>query len=386
MFVIRQNNRHAPARRRGITLIELLVVISIMTMVAAIAIPRMRPMMENRNIRESARAVNVFLSQARVRAMETGRPCGVLFQRDTDLNRPFACTVMRQIEIPPPYGGNSIGSVIRVQYGGAGVPLKAQVDMSDIPPDGLIRRGDTIQLDYQGPFYQIVDDRSDNSPSGDPSAPAGTADPGNDLPADANGFIQFSAGTDSGSPGDGWMDQWLSLASTSDSASPWATSGWQKVPFKIYRQPSYEGMVSNALGAKAFGSIAPSLQLPRGAVVDLHFSGVGTGTQFGESSPADATPVVVMFSPSGAVAGVVCSQAGQTPVTATVFLLVGRSDRADTTLLPDDDLNNWKDMNNFWLAISPQTGLVTAANPGTGATADDSRALAREAQMSKGGR
>ena len=63
------------------TLIEMLVVVAIMMVLVAAAATRMRPASEARRIRESARALNVYLGSARNRAMETGRPCGVILHR-----------------------------------------------------------------------------------------------------------------------------------------------------------------------------------------------------------------------------------------------------------------------------------------------------------------
>ena len=64
---------------RGFTLIEMLIVITIMLILVGAAATAMRPATEGRRIREAARAINVYLSSARNRAMETGRPCGVTF-------------------------------------------------------------------------------------------------------------------------------------------------------------------------------------------------------------------------------------------------------------------------------------------------------------------
>ncbi|HEV3339701.1 MAG TPA: prepilin-type N-terminal cleavage/methylation domain-containing protein, partial [Pirellulales bacterium] len=65
---------------RGVTLIELLVVIMIMLMISVITIPVVAPALSNRQIRESARMVDVFLNGARNRAAQTGRPVGVVFE------------------------------------------------------------------------------------------------------------------------------------------------------------------------------------------------------------------------------------------------------------------------------------------------------------------
>ena len=80
--------RPNPARR-GVTLIELLVVVSIMLIVTVIAVPAMKPALENRKIREAARAVNVYLGSARNHAIELGRPVGVLFIPRLDPGQPL---------------------------------------------------------------------------------------------------------------------------------------------------------------------------------------------------------------------------------------------------------------------------------------------------------
>lgn len=430
--------------RRAITLVELLVVITILTLLSAIMLPRMRPMMENRRVREAARGLHVFLTQARIRAMETGRPCGVLFQRANDRNQPNACVVMRQVEIPEPYAGDVEEAVVIAQdwtlnpntgaYHWPGYyVLKVAIRADNQWSDGLVRYGDRMQLNYQGPFYEIFPDPNDT--------------PDKDFPVDTDGFIQFSAGVPTPPPptGDAWADNYvltLRLPVADAPPSPWppvppppgypevtvgatvATNWSREVPFKIYRQPT---------AGDAFGSIAPSFQLPRGVAVDLNHAGYSGGNLYTVSDPSPATPpnnpppsydrfaalyvnasnppggfdtrpVIVMFSPNGSLTAAYHSyytnddpinnpvaQYGGNVLTAPVFLLVGRWDRVLETL-PDDGLSNWQDLTNFWLAINPQTGLVTVAEPGAVAdpTVPDavslSRALAREAQISKGGR
>jgi len=383
--------------RGGVTLIELLVVVSILVLLAAVALPRMQPAMQERRLREAARAINVYLGSARTRAMETGRPVGVLLQRD-ELNA-NTCSVLHQVEIPPPYAGDQIGAVVSLQTGPAG--LKMRLRVSDWSP-GLVRRGDLIRLNHQGPLYMIYDDVSDNDPVDQPSHPDGTADPGLDFPCDQQtGFVDFTQYDPSqvvAKDGHLWIgDRWLSLKVQPSATYPWPAGEWSDpVPFQVFRQPSFDPSTSRSFKSM---SAAKPLQLPRGVVVDLAASGTGDAAQFAASGPADRSPVTLMFSPSGAVERV-CFQNVAGRVTSPVFLLVGKSARSISPG-PEDGLANWQDLTNFWVAVGPQTGLVTVAEPyaapghvnAAGVSRPEnpgglleSRTFARQAQISKGGR
>ncbi len=83
----------------------MLVVVTIMMILVAVGASQMRPASELRRIREAARAINVYLSTARNRAMETGRPCGVIFHCFGP-TVPCAMTA-DQCEVPPCYAGDT---------------------------------------------------------------------------------------------------------------------------------------------------------------------------------------------------------------------------------------------------------------------------------------
>jgi type II secretory pathway pseudopilin PulG len=416
-----------PPSRRGITLVELLVVVGILVVLAMITVPMMQPLSEGRRIREAARAINVYFSRARSKAIQTGRPCGVMLQR---LDRqPQACTVLRQAEVPPPYAGEMPDAVVSPIQAGPGV-LRLRVRPLDMAP-GLIRRGDAIQLNNQGPWYVIFD-----FPDG--------AGPDLDFPVDPiTGFINFNFND---SDGDGWIDNLLlsaSLASQGPAAIPWP-GAWlpngPRVPFQILRQP-------------VASSEAP-LQLARGAVVDLVASGfdstlpdwathdVAHNFEPDMTNAMGPQPVVVMFAPNGSVQGVYYAKRAYDakgtcmgmvyegrPVVEPIHLLVGKwecipaaarnasvnvPDAFNPATYPDNapqaesGLYNWLDATNLWVTLHPQTGLVTVAElyadlpagavgnpyPNTsipsGATLSErlftARTFARESQISKGGR
>jgi len=425
--------RH-PARR-GVTLVELLVVVGVMLILATITIPAMRPLTEGRRIREAARAINVYFGRARSRAIESGRPCGVMLER---LERqPDACVVLRQAEVPPPYSGDLMGAKLWVRQRPDTPPLLLlSVHVGQLA-DNLVRRGDSVQLNNQGPWYTIVD-------YPEPS--------GSDLDFPVHPITQFIdfSGIPTGTSitdgdTDGWIDShYLAIQLSSDgvAALPWSAPfvsldpNAHSYPFQILRQP--------------VASAGAPLQLSRGAVIDLAASGLDRQRPFQLVDPdapdnpplnplplpvpLDVTdpiqrpkswPVFVMFSPTGSIdsvyqyrlsydatGNVIGGAYGARRAVEPIHLLVGKWERIPQQpglgSQTDDGLLNWRDATNLWLAINPQTGLVTVAelstyyvdstdgqlkdnydsslNLSVPATLYDSRRLARQAQISKGGR
>jgi hypothetical protein len=239
--------------------------------------------------------------------------------------------------------------------------------MPQPPPNGLIRVGDKMQLNYQGPWFTIIDDPFD----------------GSDFPNDGTGQINFAVGgwltleLQGSEAGYGRLDADLALAQgkpltgTRGTIVPWprydAASGQPpsftaspRVPFAILRQP--------------VPSSAAPLPLPVGTAIDLYESGPNNPLPLGlagfqPQAASDVSPVVVVFSPDGRLdrlwyAGNVMS------VTEPIHFLVGRADRLPLAASPvaaprgtpqhEDGLRNWQDTGNLWVSLVPQTGLVTA--------------------------
>lgn len=79
-----------------------------MLMITAAAIPVVLPAVQGRRAREGARLISVALDTARSKAMESGRPVGVVFERAE--SNPHFCQTISYAEVPEPYGGDTQGS------------------------------------------------------------------------------------------------------------------------------------------------------------------------------------------------------------------------------------------------------------------------------------
>jgi type II secretory pathway pseudopilin PulG len=303
----------------------MLVVVAIMMVLVAAAATRMRPAAEARRIRETARALNVYLGSARNRAMETGRPCGVILHRFAGATA--AVMNLDQCEVPPSYAGQQLGSVAQVQAPSGAITVSFYTDAtgstSEQLPGAMVRPNDLIQFGFQGPMYYIVSNVN------------GTID--------ANGFLANVSS--------------VTVALYNPAAGqpvPWSTTALT-LPYRIFRAP--------------VKSAATPLQLPASTVVDLTPSGIdGAATPFDTFDPPSGNPnqgrdVAILFSPSGSVYGLYYVGGTSTFVTQPIFLLVGKRERVGASApIATDQATwpNWADLGNVWLVINPQTGLVSS--------------------------
>jgi prepilin-type N-terminal cleavage/methylation domain-containing protein len=308
--------------RSGFTLIELLIVIGIMLVLVAAAATLIQPAGESRRIRETSRSINIYLSTARNHAMETGRSCGVIFRCLSGTN---ACALTAdQCEVPPSYCGDTLDSTVTVTRPNVALtPVTVTATTSKGSFDtSLVSTGDLIQFNGQGLFYSI------------------TSVSGTTITAtlDANTSL-------------GQLVPWNATASVA-------------VPYCIIRAP--------------MKSVSRPLQLPAGAVVDLGSSGVGDNSGW-------SADVTIMFSPTGAIDTVNGSR-----VTDPIYLLIGKRGLVNNTFVAGNTnqttLTNAQDLNNLWVAINSQTGMIetepVAVSSATTAAAAivQSRSLAKQGQ------
>jgi hypothetical protein len=252
---------------------------------------------EDRRTREAARAINVYIASARNRAMETGRPCGVMLRRLS--GQPLCVVGLEQVEVPPAYAGETLDAVARLQTDTVsnGVATVTAQLTPDINTE-LVSDGDLVQFNCQGPLYTITA-RTNSS-----LTLQITLLPGQMLP---------------------WPNGTSSLP----------------MPYQIIRRPAK--------------SAAAGLDLPARAVIDLEFS----GTDDHSIGAANASPVWIMFSPTGALDRIY--HGSETHLgTEPIYLLVGKQERVPAGSA-EDGLANWQDTKNLWVTLNPQTGLVITA-------------------------
>ena len=314
----------------------MLIVITIIVILVGMATTLMRPDTEGRRIREAARMINVYISTARNRAMETGRPCGVVLET---FNGTDAVMLLDQCDVPPLYCGETEGSVARVQYDSATtvrVTLQTTGGATEPLPECMVRRTDLIQFNGQGPMYSI-----------DNTTPVGS----DDTKPNFNFVLPTTSFT-------------ATVVDPMQAPSlPWTTTG-TVVSYRIFRQP--------------IKSAATPLQLPASVVVDMGASGIDGGVSFSGNT------VEIVFNSNGAVDQVFAG--GAHYATDPICLLVGKRERVGNTApIPATTANqpqwaNWQDMSNLWIVINPQTGLVTTEPVAAQTSISDSRSLAKQTQ------
>ncbi|MCA9239434.1 MAG: type II secretion system protein, partial [Planctomycetales bacterium] len=407
-------------------LVELLVVMAILAILLGAAIPVLAPASDARRIREAARAAHTFISGAKVRAKETGRPFGVALKRlSKDTGRAEdngVCLEMYYVEEPPPYAGfddnaramlsydlNSSGAIVPGQINVRFVRVSAATGrVVNDPLPRLFRVGDRIQLgsvvlefnDTGSAFDARTGYYTDIGSTIGAKVVAGNKAVGSSTVQPTSRYTQLLNLV--------YDNDLLLIANGGNPAVPYWTA---PLRYKILRQPV---KTSN----EAF-------QLPNKMAIDLEACGMGDGTRLhdpyarvnpaNEPNPAwesgwredkplgpdNDDDIIIMFSPEGAVAEVLYNAGprdedgnnttGQNgdfdayPVrrlaSSNVFLLVGLRENivgADVDA-PDIDFGksfdsaadkekakkkiNWLNGDSRWLVIGARTGaLATAEN------------------------
>lgn len=389
----RRDSINRCASRGGFTLIEVLVVAFIMLILAAIALPTLKTTLDGQKTSQTARQVVAFLREARSKAIASDQYVGVVLNRFTensDYGRSI-CVQMQQTRPMTPYAGESDASVARLYYDSANYvnyinPLAttpeelpvfnaALFDPVDNPllllsanaSGGVgapIRVGDLLEVD-RGRVMTITS--IGRAVMADPALVAtsatGPGQPGYHMSPGLNAVkVYFNAfnpdpvrsGVTTG-PGSRVFPSGAAYTVI-------GAAGTRSTRFRIHRSP-------------AFSSLAP-LDLMKGRVIDLNYSGVGSqGADFSPfaidaasvSSTATTSygPVMILFAPDGSVEFVNWSTAAGTGLstapTGNIYLMVGdtKGVRPDALFSTDGrDTANIRDLGSLWVTINPSNGNV----------------------------
>ena len=309
------------------------MVVTILSVIAAIMIPRLRVINKDRNIREAARIVGSTFANASQRAVNEGR-AGVLLERHPNFvdaaGVNFACTTMYTMRSLPPYTGDDTSSVAMfVSANSVTIPRPLEQDDMEI-----IRVNDYIRLNNSSVRYRIL---------------AFTPGPTMTLTLDRAGFLPPPP------PGN--------------------------YPFVIYRQPR-----------KLESS---RVELPDGYMIDLRFSGPVTvdGSIFNQTVPsADELQVAVTFDDAGAIDWLYyfdnTGTAQNIRPTGSLYWFVTEYEIDSTNSPIDSPSAMWVTNNNITGGVNvgytaPPSGLIDMDGDGDTDTADkilEARSIAAQQQ------
>ncbi len=374
-------NRSSFRIARGLTLIELLIVMAVMILLASIALGAMKSLLRGQKVSQASVSVKQYLQNAQMRAVASGRPTAVFFDRismsgvgptATPVPGNYSATRLQFGEVFPPYTGdveNSVGLLTDSTGLGYANTLVFQPSIPTPPPNavenvaagfgvisganvvgGFISIGDAIEFDDCQARFSISR-VSANVP--------------------ATGCISVTFTNPK-------VTRQLPLQS--------GTNTYKR--FRVYRQPTR--------------SLVGALVLPRGTCVDFSLSGVGVadsgiggGTFYlakapdsaGTATTGDYSRIGIVFYSDGKIAYIMDenTKADLTirpkrvflDATNMIYLMVGRTDQVlpgypatnlKTAALQHPDYgasdlpkSNLIDPENIWITCNPLTGEIKSS-------------------------
>lgn len=361
--------------RKALTLIELLIVMAVMVILASISMGAMKSLLRGQKVSQAAVSVRQYLQNAQVRAIASGRPVAVFFDRMSMTGvgaSPSAANYgsmrLQLGEVFPPYSGDvegTFGKLVDLAVGGSGyatavvfeptqigfTPVNAVENVSSgigivsggNVVGGFVGIGDVIEFDDCQARFSISAIQA-NSPS-----------PGCITVLFTNPQIARQLPLQSGN------------------------NVYKR--FRIYRQPTR--------------SLVGSIVLPRGTCVDFSLSGVGVGDSsisngtfhlaaapdsMGTATPSDFSRLGIVFHSDGKIGYLMdenrLGALSRTFVDASglIYLMIGRTDQ----ILPGFPATNMKvaalqhpdhgasdlpksnlvDPENVWITCNPLTGEI----------------------------
>ena len=258
---------------RGLTLIELLTVVTLVIVIAAVAIPAVRILTRDIKIREAARDFQVFLADVQSEAKATGS-AGIWIERDPAA--PNTSLSVYRVTTPPPYSGDFFDVTLEMVYDGVDAVIYFPVDGAGLMvEDPTVLRsygrvGNRLRLDHK-----TVDLYLDSY--------QGVANsPGRDIPSHVWRIDRRLGGT-GGLP-----------------VNTVVTPVFTDISFEVFPQPVKRSTRVIQLPDDTFLDLSKS----GFSVLDLNGDGLADGPLLGSElalTPATNGDVVIMFNDTGAI-------------------------------------------------------------------------------------
>jgi prepilin-type N-terminal cleavage/methylation domain-containing protein len=352
----------------GMTLVELLIVMSIMVLLAAIALPSFKTVVESKKTSQSALVAKSFLEAARIKAISKGRDVAVVLERLSNLTSDGVsvnqCIRMSLAEVLAPYRGDIESSKVDLSV------LDDNFESNRINgiPDRYRQDGtswwDGIATVNKGVIYL------DQNPSASYFVNIGDQIAFNDsnqrfeiiyvAPNTITNTIEFHFGN--------------CMKVDLDSRTGVEYVEWShNLPDMPIAKLS-EGPHRFAIYSRPRRLFSKPMVLPKGSCIDLSLSGSGrSGTELcpkpGNNS---ATPVYLVFSPNGGLSAQFYgfdAVASRKVSLDDVYLFVGRFEQVVNPYNPaaatsdrDDFKPNLNDSSCFWIRINPDSGQISTAS------------------------
>lgn len=348
----REHQKPQQPTRSAFTLIEILVVVSILVIMTALLVPRLRTVTKERNIREAARVVGSMFSQASQRAVTDG-VSGVVLQRNDNFNAGgylYAATRIGILRKVPNFTGDQEGSVATpVTAGVISIPYPLEQESLEI-----VQAGDSIRLGTSSVSYQITKVNEDKTAT----------------PPVLNLVLSGAAGANYlPDPG-----VFTGTRSYSIERLP------RLLKSSVVDLPDGHVIDLRFSGCQTLDSGYPlSSVVPRGGT-PLQFpinvvdpdpkkieldAGVATLVSYGISSPTRASDLVILFDDQGKFDQMIMKQQYTTPTTPPIiatsaylrtpqspFFAFVASSELDATVNP------LADENSLWVSVSNNSGVV----------------------------
>jgi len=302
-------------RRRGMTLVELLVVVAILGLLAVVVLPSLFATADARQSREAARVVSSYIAKSQTRALGRTEWAGFwLAPPPSNSEAAFALDLFLA-DVPAMFRGDLLPTTVSGTVSVTNLGTAFDIQPGSFNGNSVIcAAGDLVRFDGQSPWYSLLNPTS----------------------------VRLR----DGSLRDGRRSE--NVNQTVDN-TPWPA---ENVPhaFEVLRQPIPAGS---------------PITIADGRCVDLYWSaGVATAASYAPRVAA-AGPIALLFDGTGRLRQLFYG-AARHPVSGSVYLLIGRTDRAGNSPADlnntDDSVGaNWQYSDSYWIAIDPMTGVARTA-------------------------